>query len=247
MAGISTIPDKAALIDSFVAIEDTGGLGGKAPLSEIKTLFNAGTVTSVALTAPAIFTVGGSPITTSGTLAIALANQNANLVWAGPGTAPAAAPTFRALVAADIPNLDAAKITSGTFADALISESSVTQHVAAIFAAGTTDDLPEGSTNLYWTDERFDTAFGNKTTDDLPEGATNLYWTDDKFDTAFGNKTTDDLLEGSTNLYYASVLFDADFATKSSDDLANNSDVTGTSVSDALNDLLARIEALENP
>jgi hypothetical protein len=63
----------------------------------------AGTVTSIALTAPAIFSVAGSPITTSGTLALTLANQNANLVWAGPASGPAAAPTFRALVTADLP------------------------------------------------------------------------------------------------------------------------------------------------
>lgn len=65
----------------------------------------SGTVTSVALTAPGIFAVGGSPVTTSGTLAITLSNQNANLVWAGPATGSAAAPTFRSLVAADIPSL----------------------------------------------------------------------------------------------------------------------------------------------
>src|SRR5271166_1308584 len=62
----------------------------------------AGTVTSVALTAPAEFTVGGSPITTAGTLAITKATQSANTVWAGPTTGAAAQPTFRALVAADI-------------------------------------------------------------------------------------------------------------------------------------------------
>jgi hypothetical protein len=65
----------------------------------------SGTVTSVALTAPAIFSVAGSPVTTSGTLALTLATQSANTVWAGPATGAAAAPTFRALVAADIPAL----------------------------------------------------------------------------------------------------------------------------------------------
>jgi hypothetical protein len=74
---------------------------------------NVGTVTSVALSLPAIFNVSGSPVTTSGTLTGALANQNANTIFAGPTTGGAAAPTFRALVAADIPNLDAAKITTG--------------------------------------------------------------------------------------------------------------------------------------
>lgn len=62
-----------------------------------------GSVTSVALTAPVEFTVTGSPITSAGTLAITKANQNANLVYAGPGGGGAAAPTFRALVTADLP------------------------------------------------------------------------------------------------------------------------------------------------
>lgn len=62
-----------------------------------------GTVTSVAMTAPAIFSVAGSPVTTTGTLALSLATQAANLVWAGPTTGAASAPTFRSLVLADIP------------------------------------------------------------------------------------------------------------------------------------------------
>jgi|GEM_PF-4000149 len=65
-----------------------------------------GTVTSVALTVPGIiFTspVSGSPITTSGTLALALNTQSANAVFVGPTVEAAATPTFRALVAADIP------------------------------------------------------------------------------------------------------------------------------------------------
>jgi hypothetical protein len=65
----------------------------------------AGTVTSVGLTAPGIFSVGGSPVTTAGTLALTLATQAANLVWAGPTSGGAAAPTFRALVANDIPTV----------------------------------------------------------------------------------------------------------------------------------------------
>lgn len=75
----------------------------------------AGTVTSVGLAAPAIFSVSGSPVTTSGTLTFALATQSANLVWAGPSSGPAAAPTFRGLVAADLPTSGA---TPGTYGDA---------------------------------------------------------------------------------------------------------------------------------
>jgi len=63
----------------------------------------SGTVTSVGLTMPADFSVAGSPVTTSGTLAVTYATQSANTVFAGPTTGPAATPTFRPLVDADIP------------------------------------------------------------------------------------------------------------------------------------------------
>lgn len=69
-----------------------------------------GTVTSVALTLPSIFTVSGSPITSSGTLSAVLASQTAATVFAAP-TGAAGAPTFRALVAGDIPALTASKIS----------------------------------------------------------------------------------------------------------------------------------------
>jgi hypothetical protein len=64
-----------------------------------------GTVTSVGLSLPAIFTVTGSPVTAAGTLTAALASEAANTVLAGP-TGAAGAPTFRNLVAADVPRLD---------------------------------------------------------------------------------------------------------------------------------------------
>jgi hypothetical protein len=63
----------------------------------------SGTVTSVALSLPSFITVSGSPVTTSGTLTGSLANQDANLIFAGPATGSPAAPTFRALDAADLP------------------------------------------------------------------------------------------------------------------------------------------------
>lgn len=63
----------------------------------------SGTVTSVALTAPPFLTVSGSPVTTSGTLALTLATQVANTVFAGPTTGADATPTFRTLVLADFP------------------------------------------------------------------------------------------------------------------------------------------------
>lgn len=73
----------------------------------------SGTVTSVGLSAPAIFTVSGSPVTTTGTLTFALATQTANRVWAGPTSGSAAAPTFRALVANDLPTVPTSKGGTG--------------------------------------------------------------------------------------------------------------------------------------
>jgi hypothetical protein len=75
----------------------------------------SGTVTSVAMTVPSgVFTILGSPITSSGTLQVGLVNQLANTVWAGPTSGAEDVPQFRLLVSDDIPNLSASKITSGT-------------------------------------------------------------------------------------------------------------------------------------
>jgi hypothetical protein len=67
------------------------------------TVSGTGTVTSVGLSMPAEFSVTGSPVTTAGTLTVAKANQNANLVYAGPSSGGAAAPAFRSLAIADLP------------------------------------------------------------------------------------------------------------------------------------------------
>ncbi len=61
----------------------------------------SGTVTSIALTMPGIFSVSGSPVTSSGTISASLATQSANRVFAGPTTGSAAQPTFRTIVFGD--------------------------------------------------------------------------------------------------------------------------------------------------
>jgi hypothetical protein len=66
----------------------------------------AGTVTSVGLSLPADFTISNSPVTGSGTLTAVYANQTANYVFAGPTTGSPGTPSFRALLAADIPTLN---------------------------------------------------------------------------------------------------------------------------------------------
>lgn len=72
--------------------------------------FGAGTVTSVGLSLPNIFTVTNSPVTTSGTLTATFASQTGNTVFAAPNGS-SGTPTFRSLVAADIPTLTASKIS----------------------------------------------------------------------------------------------------------------------------------------
>lgn len=74
----------------------------------------------------------------------------------------------------------------------------------------TTDNINQGSTNLYFTNTNFDNRLATKTTDNLTEGSTNLYYTSTRvnsaFDTRLATKTTDDLTEGSTNKYFSDTL-----------------------------------------
>lgn len=112
----------------------------------------AGTVTSVALTLPsAIFDVAGSPITSNGTLAVTLDTQVANTILAGPATGGDAAPTFRTLVAADIPSLTATYATAaqgvkadnvGAISGIIMSNGSASFSAAV---AGTDYVAPNGS------------------------------------------------------------------------------------------------------
>jgi hypothetical protein len=72
-----------------------------------------GTVNSVGLTMPTFLSVANSPVTSSGTLAVTLATETANTIFAGPTTGSAAAPTFRGLVAADLPLINLSSASAG--------------------------------------------------------------------------------------------------------------------------------------
>jgi hypothetical protein len=88
--------------------------------------FGTGSVTSVGLSLPAMFSVSGSPVTTSGTITATLASQSANSVFAGPSSGSAAAPTFRALVAADMPSAGVhSGDATGTFPTVTLAASGV--------------------------------------------------------------------------------------------------------------------------
>jgi len=81
---------------------------------------SGGPVTSVGLSMPSIFSVSGSPITVAGTFAVTLASETANTVFAAPnGTA--GTPSFRTLVAADIPSISGMylPLTGGTLTGGL--------------------------------------------------------------------------------------------------------------------------------
>lgn len=102
------------------------------------TIANTG-VTSVALTMPSIFSVSGSPITTTGTLAVSLANASANTVLAGPGSGVPAAPAFRSLVLADLPHLTNGQIYVGSTGNAV---------AAATLTAGTGVSITNGAGSI---------------------------------------------------------------------------------------------------
>jgi len=102
---------------------------------------------------------------------------------------------------------------------------------SALFSGKTTDDLTEGTTNLYFTDARANAVLAANTTDDLSEGTQNLYWskigdpvittylpegtnlyfTDARADARVNAllPNTDSLAEGTTNLYYTNARADA--------------------------------------
>jgi len=92
-AGIYTVQLYGSALPNQLVLADQNVVAGGG----------AGSVTSVGLSMPAEFSVAGSPVSTSGTLAVTKANATANTVWSGPTTGGPAAPTFRALVAADLP------------------------------------------------------------------------------------------------------------------------------------------------
>lgn len=121
---------KASNADYHTQWATVGGGGG------------SGTVTSVALTMPSGFVVGGSPVTTTGTLAVTADTVAAHYVAVGPTSGGPAAWTFRALVASDIPPLPYIGGTVGT-TDNRLTRADGTGGSTAQGSAVTVDDNGE--------------------------------------------------------------------------------------------------------
>jgi hypothetical protein len=138
------VPDVVSTTAMLVGkiIVSQGAASSSAVYSAFDVQYSAGvasgTVTSVGLSLPAIFTVTNSPVTASGTLTATFASQTGNTFLAAPNAADGV-PTFRAPLAADISNsttvgralLTAANVPAQRTALGVVSDSLVA-HLAGI-------------------------------------------------------------------------------------------------------------------
>lgn len=108
----------------------------------------AGSVTSVALSLPtSVFSVSGSPVTSAGTLTGTFASQAANKVFAAPNGA-SGTPSFRALVAADIPALSYLASSGGTVSGNLVVSGDLTVNGTTTTVNSTTVDVKDKNITL---------------------------------------------------------------------------------------------------
>jgi hypothetical protein len=148
ITGAKTFSGTVALGSSATATTPTAGdnttkLATTAFVTNAVSSAGGGTVTSVALSLPSFITVSGSPVTSSGTLTGTLASQTANQVFAAPNGSNGT-PTFRSLVAADIPALSYLSSSGGTVSGNLTVTGDLTIN-------GTTTNI--NSTNLVVEDK----------------------------------------------------------------------------------------------
>lgn len=115
--------------------------GGRFQLVNPSVSTSTGSVSSVALSMPNdLFSVGGSPITSSGTLTVTKANQNPNLFFAGPATGSATVPTMRAIVGPDLPTATTAVQGAVQLATAAVTKTATDATMPA--AVGTLANHP---------------------------------------------------------------------------------------------------------
>jgi hypothetical protein len=108
---------------------------------------DTGIVTSVglAISPGTLYTVTGSPVTSTGTLTATLNTQSANLHFVGPASGAAAQPSFRSLVSADIPN---GIVTFGHWASNSCATGNIPKWNGTAWACAGDDTSPGGSSWL---------------------------------------------------------------------------------------------------
>jgi hypothetical protein len=135
----------------------------------------------------------------------------------------------------------AALIVGGTGITATYDDNGNMLTLSATQADINTDNITEGSTNLFTTAARTRSHFTYGTgithssgtlsvtqsdinTDNITEGSTNIFYTNARFDTQLATKDTGDLAEGS-NLYYTDARADARIAAATTSDLTEGSNL----------------------
>jgi hypothetical protein len=152
---ISNLPEATTLADTDVFPVVAGSTTSKVQVTNLKTIL----ATHDAIT---LSTNLGTNLLGLSTQQLTLDNQTANYVFAGPTTGSAAAPSFRALVAADIPSLVATyqplNATLTALAAQTETEGSIQYYTAAatpaVLAKGTAYQLlnmNSGATAPTWT------------------------------------------------------------------------------------------------
>ena len=141
----------ASLVNQTSNVVFAGPASGASAAPSFRALVRAdmppdtGTVSSVALAMPSIFSVAGSPITSAGTITTTFVSQDANVLFAGPSSGVSSPPTFRAIVNADLPSptqLSAPiTVTAGTYTVTLTD-----RYLIANRAGTLTVTLPSAST-----------------------------------------------------------------------------------------------------
>lgn len=114
-----------------------------------------------------------------------------------------------------------------------------------------TDDVAEGSSNLYWTETRFDASFDAKDTDDLTEGSGSLYFTETRAkDAAVVNSTEGSETDQAASVAAMKQYVEDQIATKdeASEIGYDNTDsgLTATDVQAALDEIEGRVDDLES-
>jgi hypothetical protein len=118
----------------YIRYPSAGGGGG------------GGTVTSVGLALPAsVFSVSGSPVTTTGTLTGSFISQTANQVLASPNGS-SGVPVFRSLVANDIPSLSQYALLAGRAGGQTLNGGTATTD--QLILAGTSNATQAGAVQI---------------------------------------------------------------------------------------------------